>query len=111
MLRISPSQLALHNGRRNAPAWSAWQGKVYNIGPYLPYHPGGKGELLRAAGKSGDVVEKMFMEVHPWVNWDNMLASCVVGILVKEGEGDELVLVQDSKGNEQAFASELDDMD
>ncbi|KAK8165297.1 heme/steroid binding protein-like protein [Phyllosticta citrichinensis] len=90
--RVTPSMLKAHNGRRNKqtgqvmPAWSAYQGKVYNITPYLPYHPGGEGELRRAAGKDG---EKLFNEVHPWVNWDNMLSECVVGILVPEPVAEE----------------------
>ncbi|KAK8195316.1 heme/steroid binding protein-like protein [Phyllosticta capitalensis] len=90
--RVTPSMLKAHNGRRNKqsgqvmPAWSAYQGKVYNITPYLPYHPGGEGELRRAAGKDG---EKLFNEVHPWVNWDNMLSECVVGILVPEPYAEE----------------------
>jgi cytochrome b involved in lipid metabolism len=78
-LRVSPSQLAHNNGRKGRPAWSLYQGKVYNITPYLPYHPGGEGELMRAAGKSA---EKLFMEIHPWVNFENMLGDCVVGFLV-----------------------------
>ncbi|KAK7525298.1 heme/steroid binding protein-like protein [Phyllosticta citriasiana] len=100
--RVTPSMLKAHNGRRNKqsgqvmPAWSAYHGKVYNITPYLPYHPGGEGELRRAAGKDG---EKLFNEVHPWVNWDNMLSECVVGILVPEP------LVEESTG------TSLDDMD
>jgi hypothetical protein len=24
------------------------------------------------------------MEVHPWVNWENMLGECMVGIMVSE---------------------------
>ena len=72
------------NGRKGRPAWSSYQGRVYNIGAYLPYHPGGEGELKRAAGRDG---ERLFMEVHPWVNWENMLQGCVVGILVPEGAG------------------------
>lgn len=59
-------------------------GKVYNITPYLPFHPGGKGELLRGAGKDS---EKLFKEIHPWVNWDGMLGECLVGILVGENDG------------------------
>jgi cytochrome b involved in lipid metabolism len=82
--RVTPSMLKYHNGRRGKPAWASYQGKVYNISPYLPYHPGGEGELKRAAGKDG---EKLFMEVHPWVNWDNMLGDCLVGITVSESDG------------------------
>lgn len=38
---------------------------------------------MRGAGRDA---AKLFMEVHPWVNWDAMLGDCVVGILVAEGE-------------------------
>jgi len=76
------------NGRKGRPAWSSYQGKVYNITPYLPFHPGGEGQLRRAAGRDG---EQLFVEVHPWVNWENMLGACVVGILVSEGVGDGTV--------------------
>lgn len=79
--------LKWYNGRKGRPAWSSYMGKVYNITPYLPFHPGGEGELMRAAGKDG---AKLFMEYHAWVNWENMLNSCVVGILVSEGEDEGL---------------------
>ena len=69
-------------------------GKVYNISPYVPYHPGGGPELLKAAGRDGT---KLFGEVHPWVNWEGMLEPCLVGIVVEEG---------DKRGE-----STLDDMD
>ncbi|WEW59644.1 cytochrome b5-like heme/steroid-binding-domain-containing protein [Emydomyces testavorans] len=83
LVRVAPSTLKLHNGRKGYDAWTSYQGRVYNITPYLPFHPGGKGELLRGAGKDS---EKLFMEVHPWVNWDAMLGECLVGILVSEHE-------------------------
>jgi len=83
LLRVTPSLLKHYNGRKGKPAWSSYQGKVYNISPYIPFHPGGEGELRRAAGKDG---EKLFLEVHPWVNWDNMLSQCLVGILVSEND-------------------------
>ncbi len=79
--RVMPSQLKAMTGRKGKPAWSSWQGKVYNIKPYLDFHPGGKDELMKAAGRDGT---KLFMDVHPWVNWENMLGSCVVGIMVPE---------------------------
>ncbi|KAF2716455.1 hypothetical protein K431DRAFT_257533, partial [Polychaeton citri CBS 116435] len=79
--RVTPSQLKKMTGRKGKPAWSSWQGRVYNITPYLPFHPGGEAELMKAAGRDGG---KLFMEVHPWVNWDNMLESCMVGAMVPE---------------------------
>ncbi|KAK4634690.1 Cytochrome b5 reductase 4 [Fulvia fulva] len=79
--RVTPSQLKSMTGRKGKPAWSSWQGKVYNITPYLPFHPGGEAELMKAAGRDGT---KLFMEVHPWVNWENMLSTCLVGVLVPE---------------------------
>jgi len=82
-LRVSPAELAYNNGRKGKPAWSLWRGKVYNITPYLPFHPGGEGELMRGAGKDA---EKLFMEAHPWVNWENMLNECLVGFLVEPVE-------------------------
>ena len=41
---------------------------------------------MKGAGRDA---AKLFMEVHPWVNWDGMLAECLVGILVAEGEAME----------------------
>ncbi|KAI7570524.1 hypothetical protein KC343_g13806 [Hortaea werneckii] len=73
-------------GRKGKPAWSSWQGKVYNITPYLPFHPGGEPELMKAAGRDGT---KLFMDVHPWVNWENMLSSCLVGVMVPEDYGKQ----------------------
>jgi cytochrome b involved in lipid metabolism len=81
LVRVTPTMLKEKNGRKGKPAWSIYQGKVYNISPYIPFHPGGEGELRRAAGKDGT---KLFMEVHPWVNWENMLGECMVGIMVSE---------------------------
>ncbi|KAJ4325591.1 hypothetical protein N0V94_000546 [Neodidymelliopsis sp. IMI 364377] len=97
LVRVTPSMLKFMNGRKGKDgkvkdAWSAYQGKVYNISPYLPYHPGGEGELRRAAGKDGT---KLFMEVHPWVNWENMLGECMVGILVSEEQAPAKSTLED----------------
>ncbi|RYP49718.1 hypothetical protein DL769_011050 [Monosporascus sp. CRB-8-3] len=82
-LRVPPSLLKKQNGRRGRDAWTALGGRVYNITPYLRFHPGGEAELLRGAGRDGT---RLFGEVHPWVNYEAMLASCLIGILVAEGE-------------------------
>lgn len=93
--RVTPGQLKTMTGRKGKPAWSSWQGRVYNITPYLPFHPGGEAELMKAAGRDGT---KLFMDVHPWVNWENMLSSCLVGVMVPESFG-------------QSDGSSLEDMD
>lgn len=43
--------LKQHNKRDDA--WSSFNGKVYNITPYMEYHPGGEKDLLRVAGRDG----------------------------------------------------------
>lgn len=93
--RVTPSILKSMTGRKGKPAWTSWQGKVYNITPYLPFHPGGEAELMKAAGRDG---ANLFMEVHPWVNWENMLGTCLVGALVPENDG-------------MGIGESLDDMD
>jgi len=82
-LRVTPSMLKARNGRRGKDAWTVLGGRVYNVTPYLPFHPGGEPELLRGAGKDGT---RLFGEVHPWVNYEGMLAACLIGVLVSEEE-------------------------
>lgn len=42
------AEVALHN--RADDCYMAIKGKVYNVTPYLEYHPGGPIELMRGAG-------------------------------------------------------------
>ncbi|GIL51102.1 hypothetical protein Vafri_7194 [Volvox africanus] len=62
-------------------AWMVLRGKVYNIGPYMRFHPGGAAILLKAAGKDGT---SLFMKYHPWVNADALLEKCLIGMLAQE---------------------------
>ncbi|KAM4058753.1 cytochrome b5-like heme/steroid binding domain-containing protein [Hirsutella rhossiliensis] len=95
-LRVPPSMLKRQTGRKGKDAWMAINGKVYNITPYAQFHPGGVPELMRGAGRDGT---KLFGEVHPWVNYETMLAACLIGLLVDEPVGDS------------AAESEMDKMD
>lgn len=52
--------------------------QVYNITHYLRFHPGGVPLLLKVAGKDGTV---LFNKYHAWVNYEFMLAKCLVGLL------------------------------
>jgi len=84
-LRVTPSMLKKMTGRKGKDAWTVLGGRAYNITPYLPFHPGGEPELLRSAGRDGT---RLFGEIHPWVNYEGMLAACLVGIFVPEEKGE-----------------------
>jgi len=79
LMRIPPSVLKAHNKKDDA--WTAINGKVYNVTPYLSFHPGGEKELMRVAGRDGS---KLFALTHAWVNAEFMLDACMVGFLVSE---------------------------
>ncbi|KAF9911854.1 hypothetical protein BX616_010468 [Lobosporangium transversale] len=77
--RYTLSDIKAHN--KPDDAWTVLNGKVYNITPYLPFHPGGEKELMRCAGRDGT---RLFNLTHKWVNYDYMLKECQVGFLVSE---------------------------
>ncbi|OCF37293.1 hypothetical protein I317_06861 [Kwoniella heveanensis CBS 569] len=55
--RVTLAELKEHNTPDDA--WSVFNGMVYNITPYIPFHPGGEKELMRVAGRDGT---KLFSE-------------------------------------------------
>lgn len=74
IIDVTPEELAKHDKLEDC--WVALKDNVYNVTTYLQYHPGGVEELMRAAGK--DATE-LFNEVHMWVNFESILAKCLVG--------------------------------
>lgn len=52
--------------------------QVYNLTPYLRFHPGGVPLLLKVAGRDGTA---LFNKYHAWVNYEFLLAKCLVGLL------------------------------
>lgn len=46
-------------------AWTVLRGRVYNMTPYLRFHPGGVPLLLKVAGRDGTA---LFNKYHAWVN-------------------------------------------
>jgi cytochrome-b5 reductase len=85
--------------------WTSLKGNVYNITPYLEYHPGGIDELMKGAGKdctckgffffffyvgfafllrTDSFYLALFNKKHAWVNYEAFLKSCYVGPLEKE---------------------------
>ena len=73
-LKVTQEELACHS--RESDCWIAIHGQVYNVTPYLDFHPGGREELMRAAGKEAT---DLFNQVHHYVNFASMLRKCFVG--------------------------------
>ncbi|XP_018562192.1 cytochrome b5 reductase 4 [Anoplophora glabripennis] len=76
-LSVTKHELSQHN--KEYDAWLAIRGKVYNVTAYLPFHPGGIQELMKGAGIDAT---KLFDQIHPWVNYEQILQKCYVGRLV-----------------------------
>lgn len=72
-MRISIADLRKHN--KPDDAWAAFYGKVYNITPYLPFHPGGQHELMRVAGRDGTKLFGAFFTLGMWADWRLMCSS------------------------------------
>ncbi|EPS61483.1 hypothetical protein M569_13314, partial [Genlisea aurea] len=58
--------------------WTVLKGRVYNIAPYMKFHPGGVEMLGKAVGKD---CTSLFNKYHGWVNSEFLLEKCLVGIL------------------------------
>ncbi|XP_051063601.1 cytochrome b5 reductase 4 isoform X2 [Phodopus roborovskii] len=74
LIDVTEDELKTHNKKDDC--WICIRGLVYNVSPYMEYHPGGEDELMRAAGADGT---DLFNEVHRWVNYESMLKECLVG--------------------------------
>ncbi|NXI68507.1 NB5R4 reductase, partial [Anseranas semipalmata] len=74
LIEVTEDELAKHNKKEDC--WICIRGFVYNVTPYMEYHPGGEDELMKAAGTDGT---DLFDQVHRWVNYESMLKGCLVG--------------------------------
>ncbi|KAM4771047.1 cytochrome b5 reductase 4 [Rhinophrynus dorsalis] len=74
LIEVTEEELAKHNKKEDC--WMCIRGMVYNITPYMEYHPGGEDELMKAAGADGT---DLFDQVHRWVNYESMLKECLIG--------------------------------
>ncbi|XP_038617333.1 cytochrome b5 reductase 4 [Tachyglossus aculeatus] len=74
LIEVTEEELAKHNKKDDC--WVCIRGLVYNVSPYMEYHPGGEDELMRAAGTDGT---NLFDQVHRWVNYESMLKECLIG--------------------------------
>ena len=76
MKKYTSEEVKSHNSEFDC--WVIISGKVYNITPYLAYHPGGKSILVKVAGKDAT---DLFNKFHAWVNIEGMIGKLLVGIL------------------------------
>uniref|UniRef100_F7DDA0 Cytochrome b5 reductase 4 n=1 Tax=Equus caballus TaxID=9796 RepID=F7DDA0_HORSE len=77
LIEVTEEELKKHDKKDDC--WICIRGSkgfVYNVSPYMEYHPGGEDELMRAAGSDGT---DLFDQVHRWVNYESMLKECLVG--------------------------------
>ena len=97
---VTMKELRQHKSRYDC--WTAYNGKVYNIGPYIPFHPGGEEMLMRGAGRD---CTAMYNKFHAWVNFDNLMGKSLVGKLIvdtstiNEDEEEE----EDDEGSDDDF--------
>lgn len=77
-VQIPLSELQKHKSRDNC--WTCIQGKVYNITPYVDFHPGGEQEIMKCAGRDGTM---LFNKYHSWINPERLLNRCMIGSLLK----------------------------
>lgn len=73
---VTEEELSKHNKEQDA--WISIRGRVYNMTPYLEYHPGGIPEIMRGVGRDAT---DLFDETHKWVNAESMLEKCFIGPL------------------------------
>lgn len=74
-VRVSPAELKQHLERHDC--WTCIDNKIYNITPYVNFHPGGAEEILKCAGRDGT---SLFNKYHRWVNAERMLQNCWIGV-------------------------------
>jgi len=76
-VELTVAEVARH--RSASDCWTIFQGKVYDLTPYVDFHPGGKRQLMKAAGVDS---ASLFNEVHPWVSFEGLLGRLCLGLLV-----------------------------
>jgi cytochrome b involved in lipid metabolism len=60
-VQISASELFLHN--KESDCWVSYEGKVYDVTKFLPFHPGGAAAIVKYCGTASEF-EKGFTTKH-----------------------------------------------
>lgn len=73
---MTMEEVAQHD--KEYDGWMVLHGKVYNIGPYIHYHPGGVNILGPSLGKDGS---NLFEQYHRWVGIENLIGKLLIGYI------------------------------
>lgn len=71
---IPMSEVAIHNTKQDG--WIVLKGNVYNISPYLKYHPGGSSIFKQVLGKDAT---PLFNKYHKWLNESGFVRPLLLG--------------------------------
>jgi len=85
--KVTLEEVKQHN--RIDDCWTVLRGKVYNLTPYVNFHPGGDKILKAIIARD---CTNQFDKYHKWVNGEYMLEKCKVGVLdthVPSGSDDD----------------------
>mmetsp|Transcript_29918 Transcript_29918/g.71874 ORF Transcript_29918/g.71874 Transcript_29918/m.71874 type:complete len:204 (-) Transcript_29918:113-724(-) len=94
---IPVSEVKKHNKEHDA--WMILRGRVYNIGPYLAYHPGGIEITKSVLGKDGTA---LFDKYHRWVSIDGLVGVLLLGSV----EPKKMDTLDDGEEEEEESESE-----
>lgn len=81
--KISMQEVSQHSSEHDG--WVVLRKKVYNLTPYLHYHPGGLDILRSSLGKD---CTDLFDKYHRWVNVEGLIGNLLLGFL-EEVNSDE----------------------
>ena len=70
------SEVAKHNTKKDG--WIVLKGNVYNISPYLAYHPGGASIFKQVLGKDATM---LFNKYHRWLNESGFVRPLLLGTI------------------------------
>ncbi|CAJ1952246.1 unnamed protein product [Cylindrotheca closterium] len=73
---IPMSEVAKHNKKQDG--WIVLKGNVYNISPYLSYHPGGASIFKQVLGKDAT---PLFNKYHRWLNESGFIRQLLLGTI------------------------------
>jgi len=108
---LTISEVRTHN--KSHDAWIILSNRVYNITPYLPYHPGGMDIMKGVLGKDATV---LFHRYHTWINIDNLIGPLLLGSLMvpvdeKTKSGTATMTKNDDEEEDNADDDDDDDDD